>query len=74
MNDSRRSLAGLSDDELGVQLRSLAGWVASPVPATAPGTLDPARQARLRIERGEGRSWLHPVRRHAFAEPAECPR
>jgi hypothetical protein len=55
MNDSRRSLAGLSDDELGAQLRSLAGWVASPVQATAPGTLDPARQARLRIERGEGR-------------------
>jgi len=55
MNDIRRSLAGLSDDELGAELRSIAGWVAAPVPATAPGSLDPARRARLRIESSGGR-------------------
>jgi hypothetical protein len=55
MTDIRGSLAGLSDDALATELRSLSGWVAAPVPATAPGTLDPARLARLRIERGDDR-------------------
>src|SRR5260370_968952 len=50
MSDQRRVVAGIGDDALGAELRGLGPWLESPRPRMAPGTPDPARRARLRIE------------------------
>jgi hypothetical protein len=55
MSDLRRPLAALDDDELGVELRSLAAWLDGPTVAVPAGGADPARRARLRIEAAGGR-------------------
>ena len=71
MSELRPPLATFGDDELGAELRALAAWLDSP--ATTPaGAPDPARQARLRIEAGEGRAgrgWW-PFARGASRGPA----
>jgi len=50
MNDLRRTMAGLDDEELAAELRALSGWLDAPSLATTPAAVDPARLARLRIE------------------------
>jgi hypothetical protein len=58
---------GLGDVELEAALRDLGGVLAGPTPRS-PGALDPARLARLRIER-EGGAGIGQTRRWAWLAP-----
>lgn len=55
MTEMRGSLPRSADEALADELRALSGWLAAPAIGGAPGSTDPARRARLRLEAGAGR-------------------
>jgi hypothetical protein len=55
MTEMRGPLAPSTDEALVEELRALSGWLATPPIAGTPGSTDPARRARLRLEAGGGR-------------------